>query len=110
MRIQFENNDDVVVNFTSPTSTIPNLEGVDVPNVVTSNNIEKMATVNIITQQETTTYEDGTSSEFRVTKKLQGFTTENVSMFLSRTSSPIDRTLLSSQGQSGHLQFKDVVS
>jgi hypothetical protein len=47
---QFENNDDVVVNLTSPTSTIPNLGGVDVLNVVTSNSIEKTTTINIATQ------------------------------------------------------------
>jgi len=82
---QFENNDDVVVNLTSPTSTVLNLGGVDVLDVVTSNSIEETTTINITTQQETTTYEDGTSSGFRVTKNA-----ENVSMLLSHPSSPID--------------------
>ncbi len=90
MRKQFENNDDVVVNFTSPTSIVPDLEGVDVPNVVTSNSTEETTTISITTQQETMIYEDGTSSGFRVTKNLRGFTIENVSMFLSHPSSPID--------------------
>jgi hypothetical protein len=47
---QLENNDDIVVNLTSLTSIILDLEGVDVPHVVTSNSIEEMATINIMTR------------------------------------------------------------
>jgi hypothetical protein len=39
-----------VVNLTSPTFTVPNLEGMDVPNVVTSSSTEEMATIDIIKQ------------------------------------------------------------
>jgi predicted RNase H-like nuclease len=70
MQKQIQNNDDVVVNFTSPTSIISNLEGVDLPDVVTSNNIEKTATIDIMAQQETTTIENGTCNRFRVTINL----------------------------------------
>ncbi len=80
------------------------------PNVVTSNNIEKMATIDIMAQQETTTNENGTSSKFRVTINLQGSTIENVSMLLSHPSFPIDQTFSSSQAHSNHLQFENVVS
>jgi hypothetical protein len=70
MRKQIQNNDDVVVNFTSLTCIISNLEGVDVLDVVTSNNVEKMATINIMAQQKTTTIENGTGNRFRVTINL----------------------------------------
>lgn len=110
MRKQIQNNDDVVVNFISPTSIISNLEGVDVPNVVTSNNIEKTATIDIMAQQKTTTIENGIGNRFRVTINLRGFIIENASMLLSHPSSPMDRPLPSSQGQSNHLQFENVVS
>ncbi len=110
MRKQIQNNDDVVVNFTSLTCIISNLEGVDVLDVVTSNNVEKMATINIMAQQKTTTIENGTGNRFRVTINLWGFITENASMLLSHPSSPMDWTLPSSQGQSNHLQFENVVN
>jgi hypothetical protein len=76
---QFQNSDNVAINLIVLTSIIPNLEGIDVPNVVTSNGIKKMITIEIIAQQETTTNEDGTSNEFKVTKNLLGSTTKNVS-------------------------------
>jgi hypothetical protein len=67
---QIQNNDDVVVNFTSLTSIVSDLEGVDVPNVLTSSNTEKTATIDIMAQQETTTDENGTCNRFRVTINL----------------------------------------
>ncbi len=65
LRKQIQYSDDVVVNFISPTSIVSDLEGVDMPNVVTSNNIEKMATIDIMAQQETTTNENGIGIRFR---------------------------------------------
>jgi hypothetical protein len=57
-----------------------------------------MVAIDIIAQQETTNDEDGTSNGFRVTINLRGSTIKNVAMLLSHPSSPIDRTLPSSQG------------
>jgi predicted RNase H-like nuclease len=87
---QFQNNDDVIINLTLPTFIIPNLEGVDVPDVVTSSGTKKMTTIDIIAQQETTTDEDGTNNKFKVIRNLWGSTAKNVSTFLSRPSYPID--------------------
>jgi hypothetical protein len=70
-----------VVNLTSPTFTVPNLEGMDVPNVVTSSNTEKTTIIDIIAQQKTATDEDGTSNKFKVTKNLWGSIAKNVSTF-----------------------------
>ncbi len=90
LRKQFQDDDDVVVNLTSPTSIIPNLEGMDVLDVVTSRNTEETATIDIIAQQQTTTNEDGTSNECRVTKNLWGSIAKIVSTFLSHPSYLID--------------------
>jgi len=92
-----------VVNFTSPTFTIPNLEGMDVPYVVTSSNIKETTTIDITTQQETTIDEDGIGNMFRDTGNPLGSTTKNVSTLLSHPSSLVDQALPSSQGQSNHL-------
>ncbi len=81
-----------MVNLTSHTSIVLNLERMDVPNVVTSNSNEKTTAIDIITQQETTTNENGTSNRFRVTRNLQGSIAKNVSTFLSHPFYPIDRT------------------
>jgi hypothetical protein len=110
LRKQIQNSDDVVVNFTSPTSIVLDLEGVDVLNVVTSSNTKKTTIIDIMAQQETTTDENGTCSKFKVTINLQGSTIKNVSMFLSHPSFPIDRTIPKSQGQSSHLQFENAVN
>ncbi len=79
-----------MVNLISPTSTILDLESVDVLDVVTSSSIEKTTTIDITTQQETTTDDDGIGNGFTVTRNLHGSTTENVLMFLSHPSSPVD--------------------
>ncbi len=63
------------------TFIVPNLEGMDVPNVITSNGSKKMITIEIIAQQKTTTNEDGTSNGFKVTKNLWGSITKNVKCF-----------------------------
>jgi hypothetical protein len=69
-----------------------------VSDVVTSNSNEETTTIDITAQQETTIDENGTNSRFKVTKNMQGSTVKNVSTLLSHPSSPIDRTLLGSQG------------
>jgi len=65
-----------VVNFTSPTFTILNLEGMDVPDVVTSSSIKETTTIDIATQQETTIDEDGIGNMFKDIGNPLGSTTK----------------------------------
>ncbi len=92
-----------MVNLISLTFTVPNFEVMDVPDVVIFINIEEMATVDIMAQQETTIDEDGISNGFKVTRNLWGSIAKNVSKFLSHPSYHVDQTLPNSQGQFGHL-------
>jgi hypothetical protein len=72
-----------VVIFISPTSTVLNLEGMDVSDVVTSNNTEETTTIDITAQQETTIDEDGIGNGSRVARICEFYWRKCVNTFVT---------------------------